>query len=112
MVYLNELGMVCSLGATPEEIKRRMLDLAPSGLTITDVYSPGRLLPFGRVDAELPPLDEFPVPQRSRNNALALTALGQIRPAINAAIESFGLTDRHDNRHEHFGHRRGRGGIA
>src|ERR1043166_8451685 len=90
MIYLNELGMVCSLGVTLTEIKRRMLDLAESGLTLTDAYSPGRLLPVGRVDAELPPLDELPVPQQSRNNALALAALNQIRPAINAAIESFG----------------------
>src|ERR1043166_4013386 len=90
MIYLNELGMVCSLGVTLTEIKHRMLDLAESGLILTDAYSPGRLLPVGRVDAELPPLDELPVPQRSRNNALALAALDQLRPAINTAIEYFG----------------------
>jgi 3-oxoacyl-[acyl-carrier-protein] synthase-1 len=90
MLYLNQLGMICSLGGTRGEIKRHMLDLAESGLVMTDAYSPGHVLPVGRVDAALPPLDELPLPERSRNNQLALAALSEIKPAVDAAIERFG----------------------
>lgn len=67
-----------------------MLDFAESGLVMTDDYSPGRVLPVGRVEVSLPPVDELPLPQRSRNNQLALTALNEIKPALNAAIDKFG----------------------
>ncbi len=92
MFYLNQLGMICPLGDTLDEITRRMLDLAQSGVVMTDVYSPGRLLPLGRVNTELPltPIDELPLRDRSRNNQFALAALTQIRPAVDAAIERFG----------------------
>jgi 3-oxoacyl-[acyl-carrier-protein] synthase-1 len=90
MFYLNDLGMVCPLGCTRDEITRRMLELAQSGVAITDVYSPGRMLPLGRVDAALPPADRLPLRERSRNNQLALAALSQIKPAVDAAIERFG----------------------
>ncbi|HLF10382.1 MAG TPA: beta-ketoacyl-[acyl-carrier-protein] synthase II, partial [Gammaproteobacteria bacterium] len=67
-----------------------MLELAQSGVAITDVYSPGRMLPLGRVAAALPPADRLPLRERSRNNQLALAALSQIKPAVDAAIERFG----------------------
>jgi 3-oxoacyl-[acyl-carrier-protein] synthase I len=90
MFYLNDLGMVCSLGCTRNEITRRMLKLAQSGVSITDVYSPGRMLPLGRVDAALPPADRLRPSERSRNNQLVLAALSQIKPAVDAAVERFG----------------------
>jgi 3-oxoacyl-[acyl-carrier-protein] synthase-1 len=92
MVYLNALGMICSLGNTHDEIKRALLDLAQSGVVMTDAYSPGRPLPLGQIDnaLPLPPLDELPLRHRSRNNQLALAALTQMRPAVDAAIERYG----------------------
>ena len=90
MFYLNDLGMVCPLGCARDEITRRMLALAQSGVAITDVYSPGRMLPLGRVDTALPPAARLPLRERSRNNQLALAALSQIKPAVDAAIERFG----------------------
>jgi 3-oxoacyl-[acyl-carrier-protein] synthase-1 len=90
MLYLNNLGMICSLGGTRDAIKRHMLDLAESGLVMTDAYSPGHVVPVGRVDTALPPADELPLPERSRNNQLALAALSEIKPAVDAAIERFG----------------------
>jgi 3-oxoacyl-[acyl-carrier-protein] synthase-1 len=90
MVYLNELGIICPLGNTREEVARRMLELGQSGVAMTDMYSPGRLLTLGRVDTELPPVGELPLRDRSRNNQLALAVLAQIRPAVDAAIERFG----------------------
>ena len=92
MLYLNQLGMISPLGSTLGETKRRLLVLAHSGVATTDAYSPGRWLPLGQIDPglSLPPLDEYPLRQRSRNNQLALAALEQIRPDIENAMERFG----------------------
>jgi 3-oxoacyl-[acyl-carrier-protein] synthase-1 len=90
MFYLNHLGMICSLGDTRDEIAQRLLELAQSGVAMTNDYSPGRLLPLGRVSTELPCAERLPLRDRSRNNQLALAVLNQIRPAVDAAIERFG----------------------
>jgi len=90
MLYLNQLGIICPLGNSRGEITSRMLEDARSGIGMTDAYSAGRSLPLGRVDADLPSLDHLPLRERSRNNRLALAALEQIRPAVDAAIEQFG----------------------
>ena len=90
MVYLNECALVCALGAEREAVKRRLLDEARSGLAVSDACSPGRPLPLGQAEAVLPNLDHLPLPLRSRNNALALAALAQIRPAVDAAIARYG----------------------
>jgi 3-oxoacyl-[acyl-carrier-protein] synthase I len=92
MFYLNQLGMICPLGHTRDVIKRRMLDLAQSGVSMNETFSPGYPLPLGQVDAAfpLPPVDEFPLRDRSRNNQLALGALAEIRPAVDAASERYG----------------------
>jgi 3-oxoacyl-[acyl-carrier-protein] synthase I len=89
-MYLNQLGMICALGETPAAIRERMLELGESGVLPTNVYSPGRELALGRVSAELPSEDFLPIAARSRNNRLALAALAQIRPAVDAAIERYG----------------------
>jgi len=90
MLYLNECALVCALGADRETITRRLLHEARSGLQVSDACSPGRPLPLGQADAVLPSLDHLPLPLRSRNNALALAALAQIRPAVEAAIARYG----------------------
>jgi len=90
MIYLNQLGMICPLGNTRDTIARRLLDSTQSGLVMTDAYSPGRTLATGRVEIALPPADELPWPQRSRNNQLALAALKGLKPGVVAAIERFG----------------------
>jgi 3-oxoacyl-[acyl-carrier-protein] synthase-1 len=92
MIYLNQLGMICPLGDALDDIRRKLLELGQSGLSMIDNYSPGRSLPLGRVDgaAPLPSDDEFPLCYRSRNNRLLLAALRQIRAAVDGAIERFG----------------------
>ena len=83
--------MIRPLGNELEEIARRMF-AAESGVEPAQNFLPGRSLPLGRIDAKLslPPLQELPLPDRSRNNQLALAALGQIRPALDDIIERFG----------------------
>jgi 3-oxoacyl-[acyl-carrier-protein] synthase-1 len=88
--FLNECGVVCALGDSHGAIRQRLLADAASGLAVTDAWSPGRQLALGRVAAALPDVSHLPLPERSRNNALALAALAQIRPAVEAAIARFG----------------------
>lgn len=93
MPYLNGCGIVCALGDTHDAIKARLFARAESGVAMTDAWSAERVLPLGCVTAELPSMAAWPVQQRSRNNQMALAALSQIRPAVDAAIARFG-TDR------------------
>jgi len=90
MLYLNECALVCALGEDLATIRQRLLVEARSGLEVSDACSPGRALPLGRVTAALPALGHLPLPLRSRNNALALAALMQIRPGVDAAIARHG----------------------
>ncbi len=90
MLYLNECGVLCALGDSHSAIKAKLLGQAQSGIAMTEAWSPGRMLPLGRVDHALPGLDGWPLQLRSRNNALALAALAQIRPAVDAAIARYG----------------------
>lgn len=87
--YLNACGIICALGDGLDAIKARLY-AGQSGLALTDKWSPGRALPLGCVEAALGPLEHLPPQHRSRNNALALAALAQIRPAVDAAIARYG----------------------
>ena len=90
-IYLNQLGIICPLGDARDDIKRRLLELAQSGLSLSDQYSPGRSLALGRVTGALPLPgdDEFPLRHRSRNNRLLLGALRQVRAGVDEAIERY-----------------------
>ncbi|HAT33105.1 MAG TPA: beta-ketoacyl-[acyl-carrier-protein] synthase II [Janthinobacterium sp.] len=92
MFYLNECAIVCALGDSHASIKARLLELAASGVAPSDAWSAGRFLPLGRVDTALPPVAHLAPGQRSRNNALALAALAQIRPALEAAVARYGAS--------------------
>lgn len=90
-VYLQQLGLVCALGHGTATVRSALLDATePTGLTLTDGFSPGRVLPLGQVHAELPSLAHAARAFQVRNNALALLALAEIRPAVEAAIARFG----------------------
>ena len=89
MIYLNQLGMLCAIGNHPDQIATAMFD-GLSGLRQDTLYLPELALPIGAVDAVLPSVDHLPLRERSRNNQLALAALAQIRPAVDAAIALYG----------------------
>ena len=90
MIYMNECALVCALGATTAAVRQALLVDGASGLAVSDACSPGRPLALGRVDAALPCVAHLPLAQRSRNNQLALAALAQMRPAVDAAIATHG----------------------
>ncbi|RZI86071.1 MAG: beta-ketoacyl-ACP synthase [Rubrivivax sp.] len=92
-VFLQHLGLVCSLGDGVQAVRQALLGAeAPIGLTATDRYSPGRVLHLGAVDTTLPGLQHAAPKFRVRNNALALQALSQMRPAVEAAVARFGAS--------------------
>lgn len=90
-VYLQELGLICSLGSGVSTVRQALMHPEQArGLTPTDRYSPGRVLQVGEVAQALPDLRHLPAPYQSRNNAMAWAALAQIRPAVDAAIARYG----------------------
>lgn len=91
--FLNSMGIICSLGSGKERVRETLFSpIDPSGLTITDRYSPGRNLYCGVVATELPDISDRHPSFRTRNNALCLKALSEIKPEVDAAISKFGRT--------------------
>ncbi len=89
-IYLNALGVICALGADVREVRAALFaDTPPIVLMDADIL-PGKSLPLARVSAALASVEVLPEALRSRNNALLLSALVQIRDAVDAAITRFG----------------------
>ena len=88
-LFLNECGIVCALGDSHGDITRRLY-AGDSGVAFTSEWSAGRALPLGSVCSALPDAAGLPLAERSRNNQLALAALAQIRPQVDAAIARYG----------------------
>ena len=84
--YLNALGVVCAAGHDTDTLAGALWAHAPSGVQPEPWRD--RTLHLGRVRQPLPLPDA--TAQRSRNNALLLTALQPIRAAVGAACERFG----------------------
>ena len=90
-VFLQQVGVVCALGQGVDAVRRQLLCAQdPQPLTLSERYSPGRSLHLGEVHAVLPGLDHLPARLRSRNNAMALLALGDIRAQVEACIAQYG----------------------
>lgn len=90
-VYLNALGLVSALGRGKEEVFKNFLAGNTSGIQmVPDALVSGEPIPFGTVSATL---DVVPGRFRnieSRNLALALTALNEIKDDIQGAIDAYG----------------------
>lgn len=87
--YLNACGIICALGADGAAVRAALLR-GESGVQPTARYTVNRSLPLGAATDDLPEVGHLPARWRSRNNQLALAALAQIRPAVDAAIAQFG----------------------
>lgn len=88
-VFLNHLGLVCALGAGRTEVAEALFGDKPTGVAPSPDFA-DRTLHVGHVTAPLVTTDALPVPLRSRNNALLLTALEQIRPQVDEALHRHG----------------------
>lgn len=84
--YLNALGVVCAAGHDADTLAQALWSPTPSGVQPEPCRD--RTLHLGRVSQTLPLPDA--TAQRSRNNALLLTALQPIRAAVDTARERFG----------------------
>ena len=90
-IYLNHLGLVCSIGHGQRAVREALFRTdAPQGMTLTEAYSPGRVLPLGEVTSPLPDSSAWPLHHRSRTNALLSAALQEIRAEVDAAVARVG----------------------
>lgn len=90
-VYLQALGVVCSLGAGLSSIRAKLWAHGlPDSVALSDQYTPGHFLPLGRVQTTLPDLAQVPIAQRSRHNALLAQALLDVRIPAQAAVSRYG----------------------
>ncbi|WP_341675753.1 beta-ketoacyl-[acyl-carrier-protein] synthase family protein [Niveibacterium sp. SC-1] len=92
MAYLNQLGLLCALGNSPDEVATNLARGESPGMRKRPGYLAGREVVVGEVLATLPDISAVRRPLRSRNNALALAALTQIRPAVDAALARYGAS--------------------
>ncbi|MGD8325700.1 MAG: beta-ketoacyl-ACP synthase [Sphingomonadales bacterium] len=92
-LYLNALGTVNALGRGKDEILPNLLAGNKSGIRmLPDVLASGEPIPFGAVSAELDAVPECFRSIESRNLALALTALNEIKDEVEHAIKAYGPT--------------------
>ena len=91
-VFVQAMGVVCALGSDAATVRERLFAATPHPLSESDAFSPGRALPLGLVREPLPAVNEWPVQQRSRTNALAEAALSQMRPQVDAAVARHGAS--------------------
>lgn len=89
-LYLHPPGVVCAAGHDLAALREAVFAAEPGGLAANASVWPGHELHLGAVRAELPPVDALPLEQRSRNNALLLAALAQIRAQVDEAIDRHG----------------------
>lgn len=90
-IFLNDLGIVCALGADKAAVRECLFrDDAPAGVAMDDALIAGRSVALGKVVTPLPSLDHHPVQLHGRNNALLRAAYLQIREGVQQAIERYG----------------------
>ena len=89
--YLNAVGLICSAGDSPEQLKQSLLN-QQSTLTNTSTYSADQqtVLPIGIYHGDLPELSLQDKKWQSRNNQFAMAALNQINDEVQQAISQFG----------------------
>lgn len=90
-VYLNDYGIVCSLGRDALTVRSALMNPDdPVGLTATDRFTPGKSFHLGLIPGELPEVVGMAAHFQSKNNRLGLLALQQIEPAVRQAIAQYG----------------------
>jgi len=89
-LYLHPPGLVCAAGHDRDALRDALIVCQASGVQPDEQVWPGHRLHLGRVTQPLPSLDDLPRPLRSRNNALLLAALQQIRGQVDAALNRHG----------------------
>ena len=89
-IYLNHPGIICALGQGVQAVRQALFANAPGGVA-PHLYQ-GKMLHTGKVTGILSGQNALPSQLHSRNNALLLSALNQIRPAVDAALLRYGAS--------------------
>jgi 3-oxoacyl-[acyl-carrier-protein] synthase-1 len=89
-IYVNEAGIVCSLGAELATVERNLFAATrdKNYLEPTDRYSPGMPLPLGVVTQQF--ADTALADENSRNNRLLAAALAPLLPQIETLKARYG----------------------
>ena len=89
-LYLNQVGIVCNLGAGVEEVARNLFSTGNpvQYLQQSASYSTGRTLPVGEISTPL--ADVSIAEEDSRNNRILTTALTPLRSQIEDLKKSYG----------------------
>lgn len=87
-IYLNHTGIICALGQGQQAVRKALFAHTPGG--VAPHLCMGEILHLGKVTGDLSGQNALPAQLHSRNNALLLTALAEIRPATDAAIARYG----------------------
>jgi 3-oxoacyl-[acyl-carrier-protein] synthase-1 len=90
-VFLSALGIVSALGRGKDEVRSNLLaGEAPSVVRRDDLLIGGQEVFVGAVRGALPGAPESLAPWASRNSAMAMLALEEIRPELEAARARYG----------------------
>ena len=89
-LFLNALGVVTPLGQGKREVARNLFSGSRDGLVARDDLIPDRTIRVGTIRRPLAPVPDDLHRFDCRNNRLALAALLEIEPEINAAIRRYG----------------------
>jgi 3-oxoacyl-[acyl-carrier-protein] synthase-1 len=87
---LEALGILCPIGNGPQAVYERLVAGDTAGIVPRGDLVFGEERFFGVVTADLPPLPAALAEYECWNNRIALAALDQIRPAVDAAIAEHG----------------------
>lgn len=90
MLYFSAAGLCSALGTGIGETARNLRRGRAPGMRTSDRWWQAGEAVYGTVDAALVPIPPALAAHDSRNNRLLLTALAQIRPAVDAAIAGLG----------------------
>lgn len=87
-VYLNDVGVICSLGDSKSKIYQRLTSPSEAGLTTRSDLIANTIVTVGAVTSELPSLEDQPHSLQTRTNQLLRAAYQQIEPKFLKARES------------------------
>jgi len=87
-LFLNDLGILCALGNSKQEVYNRLLAGDCSGLVSTEAFGEQQLV--GAINAQLPEIAEQDSLYDCRNNRLLLAALSQIEVSVQKMLAKYG----------------------
>lgn len=90
MFYLNDVGVLCTLGRDKAQIVDALLTRGRDIPEQVNLLSPQSGQQVGRIHASLPELPSSLERFDCRNNRLALAALEQLRPAFDTTVARYG----------------------